>query len=151
MTIEIYERHGVASSTTPGSEDDAIVLTHEQREKGRIRTHSNSGSEVRIFLERGQPLAVGELLSSQCGKKVRVQGAVEPVVRATCDDWERFSRACYHLGNRHVKLQVGDRWLRILPDHVLEDMLQFLGLQIAHEEAVFEPESGAYKHGHHHH
>lgn len=146
--LEIYERLGLSLGLP---EDDSVILSHEQREKGRLRAHSNAGTEVRIFLERGQPLLVGELLSSQCGKKVRVVGAVEPVIRATCEDWEQFSRACYHLGNRHVKLQVGDRWLRILPDHVLEDMLKQLGLTIENEEAVFEPESGAYNHAHHHH
>ena len=147
MTLEIYDRLG----NTTCEADETIVLTHEQRERGRIRTHAKSGSEVRIFLERGQPLAVNEILSSQCGKKIRVQGAVEPVVCASCDDWRTFSRACYHLGNRHVKLQVGDRWLRIQPDHVLEDMLRLLGLDLNHEDAVFEPESGAYKHANHHH
>ncbi len=147
MTLEIYDRLGSATCDA----DETIVLTHEQRERGRIRTYAKSGSEVRIFLERGQPLAVNEILSSQCGKKIRVQGAVEPVVRASCDDWRTFSRACYHLGNRHVKLQVGDRWLRIQPDHVLEDMLRLLGLDLNHEDAVFEPESGAYKHANHHH
>jgi urease accessory protein len=65
-----------------------------------------------------------------------------------------FARACYHLGNRHVKVQVGERWLRISPDHVLEQMLGQLGLRLEPEEAVFVPESGAYaggSHGHHHH
>ncbi len=60
-------------------------------------------------------------------------------------------RACYHLGNRHVKLQVGERWLRMQPDHVLEEMLELLGLTLTHQETVFVPESGAYSNGGHHH
>lgn len=145
---EVYERHGV---DVQSAVDDGIELSHEQREKGRIKAESNSGKEVRIFLERGKPLAVNEVLSSQCGKKIRVLGQVEEVTRATCDEWETFSKACYHLGNRHVKIQVGEKWLRILPDHVLEDMLKLLGLTLEKEQAVFEPESGAYNHAHHHH
>ncbi len=146
--LEVYERLGLDTAL---SEDENVTLSHEQRVKGRLRAISNAGTEIRIFLERGQTIAVGEILSSQCGKKIRVQGAVEPVTRASCDDWLLFSRACYHLGNRHVKLQVGERWLRIQPDHVLEEMLIQLGLNLQTEEAVFEPESGAYAHGHHAH
>ncbi|MFL0810504.1 MAG: urease accessory protein UreE [Agarilytica sp.] len=145
---EIFERHGI---DTQSNVDDGVELSHEQREKGRIKTTSNAGEEVRVFLERGKPLAINELLSSQCGKKIRVLGQIEQVTRATCEDWETFSKACYHLGNRHVKIQVGEKWLRILPDHVLEEMLQQLGLSLVKEHAVFEPESGAYAHAHHDH
>ena len=62
-----------------------------------------------------------------------------------------FARACYHLGNRHVPLQIGDDWLRYLHDHVLDDMLRGLGISPHHERATFEPEAGAYGGGHHHH
>jgi len=55
-----------------------------------------------------------------------------------------FSRACYHLGNRHVKVEIGERWLRMLPDHVLENMLKLQGLTLQREIAVFQPEAGAY-------
>jgi len=143
--LEIYERLGRAQNHDI---DDVVVLSHEQRERGRIKAESNAGTEVRIFLERGSPLLVGEMLKSQCGKYVRVDGAVENSTKAFCDDWQRFSRACYHLGNRHVKVELGDRWLRILPDHVLEDMLVGLGLTVEKEVAVFNPESGAYQHAH---
>ncbi|WP_439135439.1 urease accessory protein UreE [Pseudomaricurvus sp.] len=146
--MDIYERLGLMPDT---QHDEVIVLTQEQRDKGRLKTTSTAGVEVRVFLERGKPLLVGEILKADCGKYVQVQGAVEPVTRAECDDWHTFSRACYHLGNRHVKLQVGDRWLQMTQDHVLEEMLILLGLTVEHVEAVFVPESGAYSHGHHHH
>lgn len=150
--LEIYERLGTHCHE-PGHENihTAVTLSHEQRDKGRLRLHSESGEEIRLFLERGKPLLVGEYLKSLCGKYVRVEGAVEEVTHAECDDWHTFARACYHLGNRHVKIQVGERWLRIKPDHVLEDMLVQLGLTISQKEEVFVPESGAYAHGHHHH
>lgn len=146
--LEINERLGHA---TPVSVDEAVTLTHEQREKGRLRATSDTGEEVRLFLERGRPLAVGEVLKSSCGRHLQVRGAIEEVVTATCDDWPTFARACYHLGNRHVKVEIGELWLRIKPDHVLEAMLIQLGLMTQPEDAVFNPESGAYAHGHHHH
>lgn len=149
-TLEVYERLG-----SHYREDDNVyahlTLNHEQRDKGRLRAVSEEGFEVRLFLERGKALEVGELLRSECGKTVMIKGAVEDVVEASCEDWNTFSRACYHLGNRHVKIQIGPRWLRITPDHVLEEMLHQLGLATCEKQTVFVPESGAYAHGHHHH
>ena len=147
--LEIYERLGMHCHQAVG---ETVVLNHEQRSKGRLRMFSQSGEELGLFLERGQTLQVGEYLKSTCGKIIRIEGAAETVAHASCDDWKTFSRACYHLGNRHVKIQLGERWLRFCPDHVLEEMVHLLGLVVTHEEAVFDPESGAYKqvvHGHH--
>lgn len=145
--LEVFERLGTHCHEEA---DQIVVLTHEQRDKGRLKLTSESGEEVRVFLERGKPLLVGEYLKSTCGSYIRVEGAVEEVAHASCEDWHTFARACYHLGNRHTKVEVGERWLRIKPDHVLEEMLALLGLIISHEKAVFVPESGAYSHGHHH-
>lgn len=146
--LEVYERLGLHCHEPV---NESVVLEHDQRDKGRLRLISENGVEVRLFLERGKPLLVGEYLKSNCGKIIQVKGAVETVAHASCDDWHTFARACYHLGNRHVKIQVGERWLRIKPDHVLEEMIHLLGLVISHEQAVFEPESGAYSQGGHHH
>ncbi len=143
--IDVYERHVSALCA-----DRELVLTHEQRSRGRLRTHDASGEEVRIFLDRGEPLKIGELLRSETGQLLRVGGAVEDVMTARCKDWHVFSKACYHLGNRHVKIQVGERWLRIVPDHVLAQMLVGLGLEVKEERAVFDPEGGAYAQGHDH-
>ena len=135
---------------------DEIYLDHLQREKSRLRTQTLKGSEARIILDRGKPLRPGDILLSDCGHQLRVRGAKEPVITAISSDWKQFSRACYHLGNRHVRLQLGERWLRITPDHVLEALLRSFGLEICHERAVFEPEPGAYDtshgstHTHHH-
>ena len=146
--LEIYERLGTHCHEPA---DTTVVLSHEQRDRGRLRLTCESGEEVRVFLERGKPLLVGEYLKATCGKLVRVAGAEEDVAEARCDDWHTFARACYHLGNRHTRIEVGERWLRIKPDHVLEEMLTLLGLQVNHTTSVFAPESGAYSHGHHHH
>lgn len=153
--LEIYQRLG--ANPTAEMEDNVytcVTLSHDQRERGRLKlvgdTGAGKGEEVHVFLERGKPLLVGEYLLSECGKYVKVVGQTEQVSHATCDDWEVFSKACYHLGNRHVKLQVGERWLRIQPDHVLEEMLKLLGLTVTRDEAVFVPESGAYSSSHSH-
>ena len=149
--LEVYER---LSHLEPGSGAEELALDHLQREKGRFKTLLADGTEVRVFLERGNVLHIGQGLRSACGRYLVVAGATEPIVLARTDDWVLFSRACYHLGNRHIRLQIGERWLRITPDHVLEEMLVKLGLEVIHQEAVFEPEPGAYSeagHAHHHH
>jgi urease accessory protein len=146
--LQVFERLGTACNAPA---DSHIVLSHDQRDRGRLRAHTNDGVEVRIFLERGSPLLVGEVLRTECGKHLVVEGAYENVVTATCNDWPAFSRACYHLGNRHVKVQIGELWLRILPDHVLEDLLRKLGLTLSHESGIFVPEQGAYGNGGHQH
>ncbi|MFM2482077.1 urease accessory protein UreE [Celerinatantimonas sp. YJH-8] len=128
-----------------------VALDYEQRDKGRQKLVAENGEELRLFLERGKVLQIGELLEAKTGELVRVIGAIEEVCEARCEDWQTFAKACYHLGNRHVRLQVGDRWLRMKPDHVLEQMLELLGLKLSHSQQIFEPESGAYSHGHHAH
>lgn len=145
--LEVYERLGTHCHDPVSA---TVVLTYEQRDRGRLKLTSTDGEEVRLFLERGKPLLVGEYLKATCGKIVKIEGAVEAIAHASCDDWQAFAKACYHLGNRHVKVEVGDRWLRIQPDHVLEDMLHLLGLIVSHENAVFVPESGAYAPGYGH-
>lgn len=146
--LEIYERLGTHCHEEVYTH---VALTHEQRDRGRLKLEGENGEEIRVFLERGKPLIIGEYLKSSDGKYVQVKGVVEPVAQATCDDWETFAKACYHLGNRHVKIQIGDRWLRITPDHVLEEMLKLLGLKVSKAEEVFVPESGAYNVGGHNH
>jgi urease accessory protein len=146
--LEIFQRLGTNSAAMV---DSHLVLNHDQRDRGRLRAETSEGVEVRIFLERGSPLQIGEVLRSECGKHLVVEGAYENVVTATCDDWAVFSRACYHLGNRHVKVQIGERWLRMLPDHVLEELLAKLGMNLTHESGIFIPEQGAYGNGGHQH
>ncbi|MBY6210237.1 urease accessory protein UreE [Microbulbifer agarilyticus] len=151
MKLDVYQRLGIRTDVAV---TEQVVLDHLQRDRGRLRATTLGGHEIRIFLERGKPLLVGEILQSECGKNIQVVGADEPVTTAYAADSQTFSRACYHLGNRHVKLQIasadGERWLRITPDHVLEEMLGLLGLTLKSERAVFVPESGAYTGGHGH-
>ncbi len=146
LVLEVYERLDHAHSV-----DDAIILDYAMREKGRFKVQSQQGNEIRIFLERGKTLTVGEYLKTACGKIIEIMGAQEEVVEARCSDWLSFAKACYHLGNRHVKIQIDECCLRIKPDYVLEEILQQLGLTLTKSNAIFIPESGAYTGGHQHH
>ncbi|HAO74261.1 MAG TPA: urease accessory protein UreE [Pseudomonas sp.] len=128
-----------------------LELTYDARSKSRLRCFSTSGEDVGLFLERGQPpLADGECLLAADGRVVRVRARPEQLLHVTCASAFELTRAAYHLGNRHVALQVGDGWLRLLDDYVLKDMLLQLGAQVEHIEAPFQPEHGAYGGGHHH-
>lgn len=124
--------------------DDSITLDYDTRQKARIKTVTDAGQQIGIFVERGHPLLNGEILRSECGKLIAVNAAVEPVVTASSEDWLVFSKVCYHLGNRHTKIQIGERWLRFKTDHVLEELVLSYGLHIDTQPAIFEPESGAY-------
>lgn len=121
-----------------------LVLPFQLRTKSRLRTALASGEEVGLFLERGSVLRDGDLLRADDGRVIRVVAAPETVSTVTSDDALALTRAAYHLGNRHVALQIGQGWLRYQHDHVLDDMVRGLGLDVRVEEAPFEPEAGAY-------
>lgn len=143
--IQISEKITATENLTV---DDTVMLDHIQREKGRLKVVSEGGREVGIFLERGKLLQPGDILKSQCQLHFVVALASEPVVTAYTDCWLSFSKACYHLGNRHTRIQIGERWLRFMEDSVLIELVEHLGLKTKKEDAPFEPESGAYGHGH---
>ena len=128
-----------------------VELDHIQREKGRLKLTASDGTEVRIFIQRGQLLEPDELLPTSCGRLIKVGLAKEEVVTARTDDWDTFAKACYHLGNRHTRIQIGERWLRFLHDPVLVELVELLGLTATRELAEFVPETGAYSGGGHSH
>jgi urease accessory protein len=132
-----------------GEIDDTLTLTYELRQKSRQRVRLDSGREAALLLSPGTQLDDGDRLRAADGTSVRVSAAMEAVATAHTDDRLRLSLACYHLGNRHVALQIGPGWVRYRPDHVLDEMVRGLGLTAIHEFARFEPERGAY-HGHAH-
>jgi urease accessory protein len=92
----------------------------------------------------------GMRIEGNDGRIVEVVAADEPLLEARCTDVLLLARAAYHLGNRHVAVQVGDGWLRLQADKVLGDMLSGLGVELREVSAPFEPEAGAYSHGHQH-
>lgn len=131
-----------------------LTLPLEKRLRSRLRATLDDGGDAGIFLPRGQTLRDGDLLASDDGTVVRICAAPEVLSEVLVDDPALLARACYHLGNRHVALQIEPGRLCYLHDHVLDEMLLGLGLQATCTEAPFEPETGAYgghAHGHHGH
>jgi urease accessory protein len=134
--------------------DTTLTLPLESRIKSRLRATLDDGREAGLFLERGLTLRDGDLLASEDGTIVEIKAAEETVSQVICTDSLLMARACYHLGNRHVALQINSNTLSYLHDHVLDDMLKGLGLEVNVLMAPFEPEPGAYNTnggGHHHH
>jgi urease accessory protein len=129
--------------------DDVLTLAYEARQKNRQPAKTNGGVIVGLFLPRGQKLRSGLVLTGTQGFRVRVEAALEEVSVVLCDDALQFAKACYHIGNRHVALQIMPGELRYLADHVLDQMVVGLGLNVEHKQLPFEPEAGAY-HGHDH-
>ena len=135
---------------TPAKHSASLTLPFEKRQKSRLRVSLDNDQEAALILERGSVMRHGELLRADNGLIVEIRAADEEVAVVSTEDSFLFARACYHLGNRHVPLQIGKGWLRIQRDHVLENMVQSLGLIVSHQLAPFEPESGAYS-GHSNH
>ena len=130
---------------------ETLTLPFDLRQKSRLRAKLDSGDDVAVHVERGRILRDGDLLLADDGAVVRVRAADEQVSVVTATDGMQLARGAYHLGNRHVPLQVGDGFLRYQHDHVLDGMVRGLGLSVSVESAPFEPEGGAYGGGGHGH
>ena len=128
-----------------------LNLPFDSRQKSRLRTHLASGEEVGLMLPRGEILRGGDLVTASDGRVIEVVAEPEKVLHVECKASSDLAKAAYHLGNRHVPVQVGDGFLRLAADHVLEEMLKNLGAKVSTLEAPFEPEAGAYAGGHHQH
>lgn len=129
---------------------ERLVLAFEARTRSRLRTRLASGEEVGLFLPRGTVLCDGDLLQASDGRLVRVEAQSEALAEVRSDDPLRLARAAYHLGNRHVPVQVGPGFLRFGRDSVLEAMVLQLGLPVQAVTAPFSPEAGAYGSAHTH-
>lgn len=121
-----------------------LTLPFELRQRSRLRARLDDAREVALMLPRGTVLRHGDLLRADDGAIIAVRAAAEAVSVARTTDALTFARACYHLGNRHVPLQIAGDGLCYLRDHVLDRMVQGLGLTVVHELQPFEPEAGAY-------
>ena len=133
-----------------GTPTDVLSLPYDERKKSRLRARSEQGHDVAIVLERGSSLRHGDLLVADSGEILLVRAAAEDVSDVTSADAVLLARAAYHLGNRHVPLQIERGALRYQHDHVLDAMIVTLGLQVTPRTAAFEPEGGAYAGGHSH-
>lgn len=134
----------------PATAQATLSLPFELRQKSRLKANLDSGEEVGLMLPRGHVLRGGDCLKAENGMVIQLAAAEESVSTVTAPNQLSLQKACYHLGNRHVPLQITEAWIRYLKDHVLDEMVESLGLTVTHEQAPFEPEVGAY-HKHHHH
>ncbi len=140
----------ISKRLPPQSRHDVeLILPFDLRQKSRLRTSLSDGEEVGLFLERGTVLRDGDYLQAEDDRIVLVRAQAEQVLQICCDSERDLVRVAYHLGNRHVPLQVGAGWVRIADDDVLRQMVEGLGASIEAMNAPFEPEAGAYG-GHHH-
>jgi urease accessory protein len=128
-----------------------LELDWDVRQKSRFDTVASDERHVGVFLPRGTVVRGGDVLITQDGSLLRVVAAPQPVLRITaCPDHPAHEqafdlmRAAYHLGNRHVPIELKPDHLKIEPDHVLAEMLRAMHLTVVEVREPFEPESGAY-------
>ncbi|MBP3980042.1 urease accessory protein UreE [Acidovorax sp. JG5] len=129
-----------------------IELDWDVRQKSRFAATDSAGRELGVFLPRGTLVRGGDVLVAEDGSLVRVLAAPQPVLVIThCAHHGTpfdLTRAAYHLGNRHVPIELQPDHLKIEPDHVLADMLRAMHLIVTEQNLPFEPEGGAYAAGH---
>jgi urease accessory protein len=138
----------------------SITLDWDTRQKSRFDATDSQGCILGVFLPRGTVVRGGDVLVAEDGSLVRVQAAPQDVLRiTTCSEHGSpfdLTRAAYHLGNRHVPIELQPDHLKIEPDHVLADMLRAMHMTVVAVSEPFEPENGAYgdhgasSHGHGH-
>ncbi|MCH2173195.1 urease accessory protein UreE [Myxococcota bacterium] len=127
-----------------GREPDAhLTLCFEDRQKNRLRARLDDGREVAVVLESQGVMRGGDHLGGD-GLTVEVRAAEENVSMVSSSDSHLLARACYHLGNRHVPLDIRPGEVAYQRDHVLDEMVRGLGLTVEHVARTFEPEAGAY-------
>lgn len=146
LSVLLVEHRAFSSA----SADERLFLTYEARCKSRLRARLASGEEIGLFLERGTILRGGDKLAAADGRVVEVIASEEALMETRSADPLLLARVAYHLGNRHVAVQLGAGWLRFGSDHVLSEMVAGLGLEVTAINAPFEPEAGAYASAHHH-
>jgi urease accessory protein len=132
-----------------------VELDWDVRQKSRFDATDSTGRQLGVFLPRGTLVRGGDVLVAEDGSLIKVLAAVQPVLRITaCTEHGSafdLTRAAYHLGNRHVPIELQPDHLKIEPDHVLAEMLRAMHLLVSEETASFEPEGGAYSSSGHSH
>ena len=132
-----------------------VELDWDVRQKSRFDATDSLGRQLGVFLPRGTLVRGDDVLVAEDGSMIKVIAAPQPVLRITACTTHGspfdLTRAAYHLGNRHVPIELKPDHLKIEPDHVLADMLRAMHLIVNEAEEAFEPEGGAYSSGGHSH
>lgn len=144
--ITLTQRLPADANASPGL---SLPLAAEERTRSRHRFETSEGQVVYLHLPRGTVLQDGDLLQTDNGLVVQVLAKPEPVLTVTAASPLQLLQAAYHLGNRHVPLEITATYLRLSPDSVLQDLLRHRGLTVIEEIQPFQPEMGAYG-GHQH-
>ena len=140
--------HSVTSK--PGPDADVVELDFDERHRRRITMQTTSGREFLLDLPEARALADGDGLELSDGSTVRVKARAERVIDIGADGPAHLARVAWHLGNRHLPVQILGDAIRIRYDHVILDMLSGLGAETVTVDAPFHPEPGAYAQGHGH-
>jgi urease accessory protein len=131
-----------------GSAVGVLTMRFEDRRRSRMRVALDDGREAALLLPHGTVLRDGDRLRDAAeGTVVSVRAAAQTLSFVATDDLLLLTRTAYHLGNRHIPVQIGQGWLAYEHDHVLDDMVADLGLRVEMRVAPFEPEAGGYRHG----
>lgn len=148
MMLEIKAKLKIPRSAYKLDVKGQLRLPFESRQKSRLKARLVSGEEVALVLPRGEILRGGDLVTASDGRVIEVVAEPEKLLHIESD---ALARIAYHLGDHHVPVQVGEGFLRIAADHVLEEMVRKLGAKVSEVQAPFEPEAGAYAGGHDEH
>jgi len=140
----------VAGADYAGSPPDYIVLDFNGRHRRRVRMTSASGKQFLLDLQEAVALADNDVLELDDGSAVEVRAKTERVAEIRANSPAHLTRVAWHLGNRHLPVQILDDRLRILYDHVIVAMAEGLGASIEVTDAPFQAEGGAYGHAHEH-
>ncbi|MFN3890813.1 MAG: urease accessory protein UreE [Beijerinckiaceae bacterium] len=124
---------------------DTIVLDYEGRHRRRVTMTGTRGTEFLLDLPEAVALRGGDALILEDGRLIEIVAAPELLAEIRCNDPRQLARVAYHVGNRHAQAEILANRIRIRRDHVLEEMVRGLGAKVAHIEAPFEPDTGAYE------
>lgn len=133
---------------------DTVLLDSTERHRRRATMTCVRGLEFLLDLPEAIMLRTGDAIMLDDGRLIEVLGKPEPLAEIRCASPRELANVSWHLGNRHLPVQIFDNRIRIRRDHVIEDMVRGLGAKVALIEAAFDPEGGAYaqpEHGHEHH
>ena len=140
-----------------GKPADIVRLDYDRRTRRRISLTGVGGLSFLLDLARAPMLCAGDGIRLEDGRIVAVEAAPEHLLEIACRDDRALARIAWHLGNRHLATEIGERVIHIRNDHVIADMVRGLGAEVRTVERPFNPEGGAYGHGavhghsHHHH
>ena len=134
-----------AADSWSGKAADCVVLDYDDRHRRRIAMTGNNGTAFLLDLPSPAELRGGDALLLEDGRLVEVVAAPEALLEIRCADAKHLARIAWHIGNRHVAVQILNNALRVRRDHVLADLARRLGAEATEIEAPFTPEGGAYQ------